>query len=73
MFDLLQVDADGVWGEDTDFQLSASYDSQVKSTHSSEDLRVEVTGSTINPVELTYAYQTNQTSLQAQVQVLYNF
>ncbi|XP_057368025.1 uncharacterized protein LOC130689027 [Daphnia carinata] len=66
-----RVDADGVWGQDTDFQLSSRYDNQVKSTHSSQQLVVEVTGSTIYPTEFTYTFETNLTALEVRLQSSY--
>lgn len=45
------------------------YDNQVKSTHSTQQLTVEVTGSTISPTEFSYTYRTNYTALEVQVQV----
>jgi hypothetical protein len=45
------------------------YDNQVQSTHSIQQLTVEVTGSTIYPTEFIYTYKTNHTALEAKVQV----
>lgn len=68
-WNLLQTDVDGVWGEETDFQLSGSYSNQIKNTESEQDLRVEVTGSSIYPIEFAYSYHTNKSALEAQIQV----
>ena len=64
-----QTDLDGVWGEETDFQLSGSFSNQIKATNSEQDFRIEVTGSSILPIELAYLYHTNKSALEAQIQV----
>lgn len=64
-----QVDVDGVWGKETDFQLNGSYDNQIKTSHSTQQLSLELTGSSIYPTEFVYTFQTNSSALEVNVQV----
>jgi len=60
---------DGAWGSGSDFVLSGLYEQRHDSFVSSQDLNIEVTGSMMYPMEITYFWQNNNTLFEAQLQV----
>ena len=66
---MFQINAQGIWGVDTDFKLVGSYAQLVKRQQLERDLSLELSGSNIYPTTLTYSLATNTTTFKTQVQV----
>ena len=66
---MFQINAQGIWGMDTDFKLVGSYAQLVKRQQLEGDLSLELSGSNIYPTTLTYSLATNTTTFKTQVQV----
>ena len=70
---MFQINAQGIWGVDTDFKLVGSYAQLVKRQQLERDLSLELSGSNIYPTTLTYSLATNATIFKTQVQVAQHF
>ena len=60
---------DGQLGADSDFMLIGNYEQSSGQPMASQDLNIEVTGSMMYPMEITYFWQANSTLFEAQLQV----
>lgn len=65
------MDVDGIWGQDADFHLSGIYENLLRNLHSSQLLKIDLSGSNVVPSDLSYTFQNNQTMLEVQIQVIY--
>lgn len=63
----------GLLGRETDFKLTGTYIDIVKALVASQDLKLNVIGTTILPIELAFSRQLNQTIYDMQLQVTTEF